>query len=87
MAIAHSKLTAQGQISVPAEVRKKLGLGPGSVLEWIEDGDKVLVNRAGRYRCDDIRMALFGHVAPKPRSLDALKKGVRQRMRRKYARG
>jgi len=27
----HSKLTAQGQVSVPAEVRRRLGLGPGSV--------------------------------------------------------
>jgi len=34
MVLAESKLTAQGQISVPAEVRRKLGLGPGSVLEW-----------------------------------------------------
>ena len=32
--IAHSKVTAQGQISVPAELRKELGIGPGSVLEW-----------------------------------------------------
>ena len=40
MAIAHSKLTAQGQISVPAKVRRKLGVGPGSVLEWDEDGEK-----------------------------------------------
>lgn len=31
MPIARSKVTAQGQISVPAEVRRKLGVGPGSV--------------------------------------------------------
>ncbi|MGN6730352.1 MAG: AbrB/MazE/SpoVT family DNA-binding domain-containing protein, partial [Candidatus Binatia bacterium] len=36
MALAQSKVTAQGQISVPAEVRRKLGIGPGSVLEWDE---------------------------------------------------
>ena len=29
MTLAHSKLTAQGQISVPAEIRRKLGIGPG----------------------------------------------------------
>jgi len=33
MAIAHSKVAAQGQSSVPAEIRRKLGIGPGSVLE------------------------------------------------------
>ena len=31
MTIARSKLTAQGQISVPAEVRRRLGVVPGSV--------------------------------------------------------
>ncbi|MGE0799175.1 MAG: AbrB/MazE/SpoVT family DNA-binding domain-containing protein [Lautropia sp.] len=36
MAIAQSKLTAQEQVSIPAEVRKRLGVGPGSVLEWDE---------------------------------------------------
>ncbi|HEY5957433.1 MAG TPA: AbrB/MazE/SpoVT family DNA-binding domain-containing protein [Polyangiaceae bacterium] len=36
MALASSKLTAQGRVSVPAEIRRKLGLAPGSVLEWEE---------------------------------------------------
>ena len=49
MAIAHSKLTAQGQISVPAEVRKRLGVGPGSSLEWDEQGGQIVVRRAGKY--------------------------------------
>ena len=54
MTIARSKITAQGQISVPAEVRKKLGLRPGSILEWHDEGGKVLVSRAGRYSFEDI---------------------------------
>jgi AbrB family looped-hinge helix DNA binding protein len=49
MPIAQSKLTAQGQISVPSEVRKRLGIAPGSVLEWDEQGDQIVVRRAGRY--------------------------------------
>ena len=57
MAIAHSKLTAQGQISVPAKVRQRLGVGPGSVLEWNEEGDRVIVRKAGRYSSDDIHRA------------------------------
>ena len=39
MAIAQSRLTAQGQISVPAAVRRKLAVGPGSTLEWHEEED------------------------------------------------
>ena len=49
MALAHSKVTAQGQISVPVDVRRKLGIGPGSILEWEEEGGKMVVRRAGRF--------------------------------------
>ncbi|MGB6603409.1 MAG: AbrB/MazE/SpoVT family DNA-binding domain-containing protein, partial [Steroidobacteraceae bacterium] len=64
MPIAKSKLTAQGQISVPAEVRKKLGVGPGSVLEWDEQDDKVVVRRSGRYASEDVHRALFPDREP-----------------------
>jgi bifunctional DNA-binding transcriptional regulator/antitoxin component of YhaV-PrlF toxin-antitoxin module len=47
MALAHSKLTAQCQISVATEIRKKLGVGPGSVLEWDAKDEEVIVPKAG----------------------------------------
>jgi AbrB family looped-hinge helix DNA binding protein len=83
--ITHSKITAQGQISVPAEVRRKLGLAPGSVLEWDEEGDKVVVRRAGRYSSEEIHRVLFS-TAPKPRTLEELKDGIRQHQLRRHAR-
>ena len=86
MALAQSKLTSQGQISVPAEVRRKLGVGPGSVLEWDEEGDRIVVRRAGRFTSEDIHKALF-KTAAKPRTLKDLKEGIRSYMRRKHARG
>ena len=86
MAIAHSKLTAQGQISVPSEVRKKLGVGPGSVLEWEEKDDQVIVRRAGRYTSADVHSAVFTSGAPKPKSTKELKDGIRKHMRKRYAR-
>jgi len=86
MALAHSKLTLQGQISVPAEVRKKLGVGPGGVLEWVEEGGKIVVRRAGRYTSEDLHRALFPKGAPRPRSLQDLKKGVGQYIRGRHAR-
>jgi len=49
MAIAQSRLTAQSQISVPAAVRRKLGIGPGSTLAWHEEGAKIVVRRVGRF--------------------------------------
>jgi len=86
MALAHSKVTAQGQISVPAEVRRKLGIGPGSVLEWAEEEDKIVVRRAGRYTSEDIHRALFPDGPPKPRTLEELKEGIAQYMRERHAR-
>jgi antitoxin PrlF len=85
MAIAQSRLTAQGQISVPAEVRKKLGVGPGSILEWEEQDDQVVVRRAGRYTSDDIYQALFQQGAAKKGPAD-VKEGVRKYIRKRHAR-
>ena len=87
MTIAQSRLTAQGQISVPAQVRKKLGIGPGSMLEWEERGDEVVVRRAGRHTSAEVHATLFPNGT---RSLAApadIKEGIRKQMRRKHARG
>lgn len=86
MAIAHSRLTSQGQISVPADVRRKLGVGPGSVLEWDDDGDKIVVRRSGRFTSEDVHRALFPKGAPKARTLDEMKEGIRQYIRKRHAR-
>jgi AbrB family looped-hinge helix DNA binding protein len=85
MALPQSKVTSQGQISVPAEIRRKLGIGPGSVLEWKEEGDRVIVRKAGLYSSEDIHRAVFSRV-PRRRSADDLKKGIAEHMRKKYAR-
>jgi antitoxin PrlF len=85
MSLPQSKVTSQGQISVPAEVRRKLGIGPGSVLEWDEEGDRVIVRKAGLYSSEDIHRAVFSRV-PRKRSVDDLKEGIAERMRKKYAR-
>jgi AbrB family looped-hinge helix DNA binding protein len=85
MALAHSKLTAQGQISVPATVRRKLGVGPGSVLEWDAAGGEVVVRRAGRFSSEDVHRAVFAK-SPRGRTLDELKEGLRRHARKRHAR-
>ncbi len=84
MGLAQSKLTAQGQISVPAKVRHKLGVGPGSVIEWDEDGGQVIVRRVGRYSSLDLHESLFTHP-PKARTLRELKDGIRRHMKARHA--
>jgi antitoxin PrlF len=87
MPIARSKVTAQGQISVPSGVRRKLGVGPGSVLEWEEEDGRIVVRRAGRFSSEDIHRALFRSKEPQPKTLAQLKEGIRDRVRKRYARG
>ena len=87
MAIAQSKVTAQGQISVPAEVRKKLGIGPGSVLEWHEHDGGVVVRRAGRFSSSDIHQTLFPEHSPKNRKAGDVKAAIRRYIKKRHARG
>jgi AbrB family looped-hinge helix DNA binding protein len=87
MALALSTLTTQGQISVPAAVRRKLGLGPGSILEWHDDGDRIVVRRAGRFTSADLHRAAFPEGPPQRQTLAALKQGVRRHVSRRHARG
>lgn len=78
MPMSHSKVTARGRISVPAEIRRKLGIGPGSVLEWEQEGDRVFLRKRARYTSEDIHRALFAKP-PKPRKLEELKEAIRWR--------
>lgn len=86
MALSRSRITAQGQISVPAEVRKKLGVGPGSMLEWGQEGDTIVVRRSGKYSTNDIHRALFPDGPPRRRTLAELKEGIREYIRERHAR-
>ena len=85
MRLPQSRVTAQGQISVPAKIRRKLGIGPGTILEWEQEGERVFVRKAGRYTFEDIHRVLF-RKPPKPRTLDELKEGVARYLREKHAR-
>jgi antitoxin PrlF len=87
MSIARSKITAQGQISVPADVRRRLGVGPGSILEWEEEGGKIVVRRAGTYTFEDIHNALFKGRKPKKISVEEMKEAIAQHIRDQHARG
>jgi antitoxin PrlF len=83
MTIAHSRLTAQGQISVPAKVREKLGVSPGSLLEWHEDGEQVIVRRAGRYSSEELHQALFS-APPAAKKLLDKKSAIRKYIKKKH---
>ena len=87
MSNLQSRLTAQGQISVPAEVRRELGVGPGSVLIWEPRNGEFIVRRAGKNSSADVHAALFGDETRTSRGATDVKAGIRKYIRRRHARG
>ena len=86
MKLATSRITAQGQLSIPQAVRRQLGLSPGSVVAWEEERGSIVVRRVGQFSSDQVHEALFASP-PRSRSLAEMKDGVRLHMRRKHAGG
>lgn len=86
MKLAQSRVTAQGQVSVPAAVRRRLGLAPGSTIEWNAEGDTIVVRRALRYSSEEIHRAIFPEGPGAPRARAELKEGIREHLRRRHAR-
>ena len=60
MNLGHSRITSQSQTSVPAQVRRRYGLGPGAELSW-EEVDGMLVLKPIGCTLDD-----FAALLPAP---------------------
>ncbi len=56
------------------------------MLEWEEEGEKIVVRRKGTYTSVDLHKALFPQKEPKPRKLDELKEGIPRYVRERHAR-
>ena len=83
-----TKLTSQGQVSVPAAIRHLLALTPGSAIVWTEDKGQVTVQRAVKHTTEDAHKALFGNedTTLAPKSLQDLKQGIADYIKQKHAR-
>lgn len=86
MAIAQSRISPQGQISVPAEVRKKLGLEPGAVVEWDERDGEIVVRRGVVHAIDEIHRMLFPAGPPAPLTVDQMDEAIADHLAEKHAR-
>ena len=90
MSTVQSKLTSQGQVSVPMAVRRALGLTPGSSIEWREVDGMVIVQRSAKRSTADARAALFGEPSANTKTpvktLDELKSGIANHIKARHAR-
>jgi bifunctional DNA-binding transcriptional regulator/antitoxin component of YhaV-PrlF toxin-antitoxin module len=78
--IAQSKITELGQISVLAEVCKKLGLGPGLILAGDEVG-ATFVRRSGKFSSEDTSRVLSPYGPLKQISINAMKKTIAEQFK------
>jgi AbrB family looped-hinge helix DNA binding protein len=45
MILTGMRLTSKGQVTIPIEIRERLGLVPGSEVEFVVDGDGVRIRK------------------------------------------
>ena len=85
MAIARSRITAQGQVSIPVAVMRRFGLAPGDFIDWDGFNGQLLVRKAGKSSLGDVATALGLQEGVLHKTGPELLEGVKERMRRRHA--
>jgi len=69
------RVTSKGQVTIPAEVRRLLGVQPGEQVVFRIQDDKVEISRASMSLEE-----VFGSVQPlnRPEDFEAIRKAVRE---------
>jgi AbrB family looped-hinge helix DNA binding protein len=62
------RMTVKGQVTIPIEMREKLGLLPNSEVEFDLVGDSVRIRKAKTGKSRGQRMLEAMRKAPKPRA-------------------
>jgi AbrB family looped-hinge helix DNA binding protein len=57
-----AKITSRGQITIPIDVRKKLGVKEGDKVVFIEDGGRFVVANAAKIAFANMRAAFAGEA-------------------------
>ncbi len=84
MASGTSRVTTQNQISIPAVVRRRFRIVPGTELVW-EERDGELFVRLKRFTLEDAR-ALCAERPVERRSLEQIRAGRDRAVMAKYGR-
>ena len=60
----------RGQVTIPKRLRERLGIRPGTVLEFREDGDKLIAKKAKTAEALD---RWYGSLGQRRRTADILR--------------
>jgi bifunctional DNA-binding transcriptional regulator/antitoxin component of YhaV-PrlF toxin-antitoxin module len=84
VSLAQSRITAQGQVSIPVSVMRQFGLAPGEWITWDTLDGRLVIEKAGHYTLAAVQNAL---KIPKDRhkSEAGIQEGIQARTRTKYA--
>jgi AbrB family looped-hinge helix DNA binding protein len=54
------RVTEKGQVTIPKEIRDRLGIGPGSEIDFVEDGNsvRIVAANAGQFDAEAFRRTL-----------------------------
>jgi bifunctional DNA-binding transcriptional regulator/antitoxin component of YhaV-PrlF toxin-antitoxin module len=84
MSLAQSKITAQGQVSIPVSVMRQFGLAPGEVINWETLEGHLVIEKASQYSLADVQQALQIQKGA-PKTDEELREGIKSRVRAKHA--
>jgi bifunctional DNA-binding transcriptional regulator/antitoxin component of YhaV-PrlF toxin-antitoxin module len=84
MSLAQSRITSQGQVSIPVNVMRQFGLAPGEVITWADVDGHLVMEKTGQFSLEDVRKVL---KLPKEvrKTDDEIREGIQARMRAKHA--
>lgn len=84
MGIARSRITGQGQVSIPVAVMRRFGLAPGEVINWEDLDGRLVIQKAGQFSLEDVQKAL--RIPQGTHKSDReIREGIKARMRAKHA--
>ena len=84
MGLAQSRITAQGQVSIPVSVMRQFGLAPGEIITWDTLEGHLVIEKAGQYSLADVQEALNLAVGL-PKTEAEIREAIKNRLRTKHA--
>ena len=84
MSLAQSRITAQGQVSIPVSVMRQFGLAPGEVISWDTLEGHLIIEKAGQYSLADVQSVLNLPEGLHKSDLE-VREGIKARVRAKHA--